>query len=95
MFKDKYVLIVDDSETIRAYLGNVITPLGATVDGAATGREGLDKCAGRQFYLILLDLLLPGMDGIEVLKAIRETSDTSSIVMVTRHCGVKSAIAAV
>lgn len=95
MFEDKYVLTVDDSDTIRTYLRNVLTPLGASVEGAATGQEGLEKCAERRYDLILLDLLLPDLDGIEVLKRIRKTNDTSSIAMVTGHGGIKSAIAAV
>jgi signal transduction histidine kinase len=95
MLKDKYVLTVDDSDTIRTYLRNLFIQQGAIVDGAATGQEGLKMCALRQYDLILLDLLLPDMDGIELLKNIRATNDFSTIVMITGHGGVKSAIAAV
>lgn len=95
MLKDKYVLTVDDSDTIRTYLRNIFVQKGANVDGAATGQEGLKMCAARRYDLILLDLLLPDLDGIEVLKNIRSTNDFSTIVMITGHGGVKSAIAAV
>lgn len=94
MFDKKTVLIIDDSETIRTYLKNILTPKGAAVDGAATGRDGLAMCVHHQYDLILLDLIMPDMDGIEVLKRIRGTNDTSTIVMITGHGGIKSAIAA-
>jgi signal transduction histidine kinase/HPt (histidine-containing phosphotransfer) domain-containing protein len=95
MLDDKNVLIIDDSDTIRAYLQNVLTQRGAIVDGAATGQEGLAICDRQIYDLILLDLFLPDTDGIEVLKAIRVTNDTSTIVMITGYGGIKSAIAAV
>lgn len=95
MLNGKRVLTVDDSDTIRTYLRNLFTQKGAVIDGAATGEEGLEMCARQQYDLILLDLLLPDMDGIEVLKNIRLTNDISTIVMITGHGGVKSAIAAV
>jgi signal transduction histidine kinase/HPt (histidine-containing phosphotransfer) domain-containing protein len=98
MFKDKTVLIVDDSETIRSYLMGVIAPLGAITDGAATGEEALAKCGQRTgdavYDLILLDLILPDADGIELLQHIRQTNTRSTIVMVTGHGGIKSAISA-
>lgn len=95
MLKDKYVLIIDDSDTIRTYLYNVLTQREALVDGASTGQDGLAKCTRQTYDLILLDLFLPDTDGIEVLKVIRETNDTSTIVMITGYGDIKTAIAAV
>lgn len=95
MFEHKSVLIIDDSDTVRTYLKNVLAPKGAVVEGAATGHEGLELCAQRAFDLILLDLIMPDSDGIEVLKAIRTKNDTSTVVMITGHGGIRSAIAAV
>jgi len=94
MFKDKFILTIDDSDTIRSYLRSVLTPLGAKVEGAASGQEGLKKCANKSYHLILLDLILPDADGIEILQRIRETNSTSAIVMLTGHGGIKSAITA-
>ncbi len=95
MFENKRVLIIDDADTIRTYLRNVLAPKKAIIDGAATGREGLNKCTAQPYDLILLDLLMPDMDGIEVLQQIRTQNDSSTIVMITGHGGIKSAIAAV
>jgi signal transduction histidine kinase/HPt (histidine-containing phosphotransfer) domain-containing protein len=96
MLHHKHVLIIDDSDTIRTYLENVLTQKGAfVVDGAATGEEGLARCAAQAYDLILLDLLLPDTDGIELLKNIRTRNEVSTIVMITGYGGVKSAITAV
>ncbi len=95
MLNAQCVLTIDDSDTIRAYLRNVLTPLVVTVEGAATGQEGLKKCAEGQYDLVLLDLMLPDIDGIAVLEQIREKNDESTVVMLTSHGGIKSAIAAV
>ena len=96
MLKDKHILAIDDSVSIRKYLQAILTPHCAGVDVAATGREGLEMCIGDERYdLVLLDLLLPDMNGIEVLECIREVDDETAVVILTGVGGVKSAIAAV
>jgi two-component system sensor histidine kinase/response regulator len=95
VFADKRILIIDDADTIRSYLKNVLIHEGAVVEGAATGEEGLEMSRQGAFDLILLDLILPDIDGIEVLKQMRATNEMSTIVMITGHGGIRSAIAAV
>ncbi len=96
MIKDKHILAVDDSAAIREYLHTILTPHCAGVDIASTGREGLEMCTGDEGYdLILLDLILPDMNGIEVLERIREEDGETTVVILTGVGGVKSAIAAV
>ncbi len=96
MFEGKRILTVDDSLTIRAFLQRLLTERGAVVDAAVTGEEALAYCRlGRKYDLIILDLLLPDTDGIEILRQIRATDDESAIVMLTGMGGVKSAITAV
>ncbi|MGC8782410.1 MAG: ATP-binding protein [Anaerolineae bacterium] len=96
MFHGKRILTVDDSVTIRAFLQRLLTEQGATVDAATTGEEALAYCRlGHKYDLIILDLLLPDTDGIEILREIRQTNDETAIVMLTGVGGVKSAITAV
>jgi len=96
MFEGKRILTVDDSITIRAFLRRLLTEQGANVDAATTGEEALAFCRlGQKYDLIILDLLLPDTDGIEILRQIRMSDDESAIVMLTGMGGVKSAITAV
>jgi signal transduction histidine kinase len=96
MLGDKRILVVDDSPVVRGFLRKLLTVGGARVDEAAGGQEGLARArAGTPYDLILLDLAMPDMDGIEVLRQIRIENDTTAIVMVTGVGGVKSAVAAV
>jgi signal transduction histidine kinase len=96
VFKDKRVLAIDDSVAIRNYLRALLTRSGAGVDVASTGQEGLAMCTGDEVYnLILLDLILPDMNGIDVLKRIREVDDETTVVILTGSGGVQSAIATV
>ncbi|MDY6877413.1 MAG: hybrid sensor histidine kinase/response regulator [Chloroflexota bacterium] len=96
MIKNKRILTIDDSAAIRSYLQAILTPQGASVDVTGTGREGLDMCTGDERYdLILLDLILPDLNGIEVLERIRQEDDETTVVILTGAGGIKSAIAAV
>jgi signal transduction histidine kinase len=77
-------------------LSSLLSAHGAQVLEAENGREAMALCdSDRKFDLIILDLLLPDVDGIQVLKYIRERDDESAIVMLTGMGGIKSAIAAV
>jgi signal transduction histidine kinase len=96
MFEDKRVLVIDDSVAIRNYMRAVLARQGATVDLAGDGESGLAMCDGKERYdLVLLDLVLPDTNGIEVLKSIRQVDDETTVVILTGAGGVKSAIAAV
>ena len=96
MFEGKRVLTIDDSPTIRHFLRSILESQGARVEEACTGQEGINKCAGNHgFYLILLDLMLPDMDGLQVLKYLREKDSDTAIAMLTGAGGIKSAIEAV
>jgi CheY-like chemotaxis protein len=96
MLKDKRILAVDDSVAVRNYLRTILTRQGVSVDVAGTGQEGPEMCAGDEEYdLILLDLILPDLNGIDVLRRIRQEDDETTVVILTGVGGVKSAIAAV
>ena len=77
------ILVVEDEEAIRSGLVDVLVFHGYDVDSAATGPEGLDKALTGQFGLILLDIMLPGMDGYEICDRVRARDRDQPIIMLT------------
>jgi two-component system response regulator RegX3 len=77
------ILVVEDEEAIRTGLIDVLVFHGYEVDGAATGPEGLKKALTGKFGLILLDIMLPGMDGYEICDRIRAEDRNQPIIMLT------------
>jgi len=83
MNKHIRILVVEDEEAIRAGLMDVLVFHGYQVDSAATGPEGLQKAQTGKFDLILLDIMLPGMDGYEICDRIRTEDRDQAIIMLT------------
>lgn len=77
------LLIVEDEEAIRAGLIDVFVYHGYDVDFAADGPGGLDKALSGRFDLILLDVMLPGMDGFEICNRIRLQDRDQPVIMLT------------
>jgi len=77
------VLVVEDEEAIRTGLIDVLVFHGYEADSAATGPEGLKKALTGKFDLILLDIMLPGMDGYEICDRIRTEDRDQPIIMLT------------
>ena len=74
----KSILIVDDSLVDRMKLSLAVKALGHEVSEAKDGQEALDAVGRQQFDLILLDLLMPGMDGFETLRQLRASDSAAS-----------------
>ena len=77
------ILIVEDEEAIRTGLVDVLVFHGFTTDFATDGNTGLDKALTGKFDLILLDVMLPGMDGFAICEAIRKEDREQPIIMLT------------
>ena len=77
------VLIVDDEESIVTLLQYNIEKAGFQTVVAYTGTEGLEKAIRESFDLIILDLMLPGMEGTEVCKQLRQNKIDTPILMLT------------
>lgn len=86
--------IIDDEPIIHEVLGDLLTSEGYTVVNSANGEDALEKHSAQTFDLILLDLLMPGMDGIEVLKLLKKRDPRSVIIIITAYASVESAISA-
>jgi len=89
------VLVVDDEEVVRLGYRRVLSADGFRVMAAGNGPEALDMMDGDTFDVVLLDMRLPGMDGLEVLRAIKERWPQSEVVVVTGYPSIDAAKEAV
>lgn len=78
------ILIIEDEAKIARFIELELKHEGNEVDKAADGREGLDKALTGQYDLILLDVMLPGLNGLEVLRRVRLESDVPIIMLTAR-----------
>jgi len=88
------VLIVDDEQDIREGSERILKRMGFSVTTAASGEEGLDKFSTINPAIVLLDLKMPGIDGLEVLRRIREIDDNVIVIVITGYATVETAIQA-
>ncbi|QQS41454.1 MAG: sigma-54-dependent Fis family transcriptional regulator [Acidobacteriota bacterium] len=86
------VLIVDDEPGIRETLSDVLEDEGYEVVSAGSGEECLKLTASDHFGCILLDVWLPGIDGLETLSKLRERGDESAVVMISGHGNIETAV---
>ena len=89
------VLVVDDEEVVRLGYRRVLSTDGFRVMAAGNGAEALDLMAGGRFDVVLLDLRMPGMDGLDVLRAIKERWPESEVVVITGYPSIETAKEAV
>jgi two-component system nitrogen regulation response regulator NtrX len=90
----KTILIVDDEESICQTLGGILTDEGYEVVTAANGEEALGILEEEPPNLVVLDIWLPGMDGIETLKAIKAAHPNLQVVMMSGHGTIETAVKA-
>lgn len=83
MEPDYKVLVVDDDDSIRNLLLTLLRRRAVGCDGAADGEEAIALVEQRQYSLILLDLMMPRMDGFQVIRELRMRGNATPIVVVT------------
>jgi len=76
------ILIADDEECIREFLSYVLEKKGFVAEGAADGKEALEKITHDKPDIIILDVAMPRMDGLEVCKRLRKNPDTRGIPII-------------
>jgi DNA-binding response OmpR family regulator len=91
---NRTILVVDDEKNIRLTLRESLKAIDMDVDTAVNGEEALERARQKSYDLVLLDLKMPGMDGIEVLRRLREFSTTAAVIVLTAHGTVESAVEA-
>jgi two-component system nitrogen regulation response regulator NtrX len=89
------ILIVDDEPGVRSSLSGVLRDEGLEVEAAASGEECLERAARAMFDVIVLDVWLPGVDGIVTLQRLRERKVDSQVVMISGHGNIESAVRAI
>ena len=88
------ILIVDDEPGIRQSLKGVFEDEGFATESVSSGEECLKKIAQSAFDLVLLDIWLPGIDGLETLRRLRELSPSTRVIMISGHATIATAVAA-
>ncbi|MGB0176840.1 MAG: sigma-54-dependent transcriptional regulator [Owenweeksia sp.] len=88
------ILIVEDEKAIRNVLRNILTDENKDfeIDEAENGKQGLDLMAEKDFDLVLCDIKMPGMDGIEVLEQVRRKHPDSAVIMISGHGDLDTAV---
>ena len=90
--KEAKILIVEDEAPLRELLEMELSRSGYKVAAAADGEEGLDKYRQEVFNVVLLDMRMPGMDGVEVLKQMRTESTIPEVIVFTGHGTIETAV---
>jgi len=88
------ILVVDDERDIRESLRGVLEDEGYTVALAESGEACLDQLRKRACEIVLLDIWLPGMDGLDTLERIRQLEDPPEVVMISGHGTIETAVRA-
>jgi two-component system response regulator PilR (NtrC family) len=87
--------LIDDEPIIHDVLGQLLEAEGYQVELSSSGEEALKKFEEQKFDLILLDLLMPGMEGLEALKQIKKFDPEALVIIITAYASVESALSAI
>ncbi|GAB4534687.1 MAG: hypothetical protein Fur0020_01560 [Thermodesulfovibrionia bacterium] len=88
----KKILVIDDEPIVRTSCQKILIPEGYDVVLAENGEDGLKMMEGGDFKLVLLDLKMPGMDGVDVLKLIRSKWPDTKVIILTGYSTIETAV---
>jgi len=94
MGRNGSVLVVDDEEIMREILETLLAREGYEVRLASSGDEGVELAKSHAFDAAIIDVMMPGMNGLETLAELKKLDDDMPVVMVTAFASVETAIAA-
>lgn len=92
--ENKPILVVDDEKNIRLTMSQALEPLDIPVRTAVNGEEAIQKLHDNSFRLMFLDLKMPGMEGMEVLRQVKDNWPKTRVIIITAHGSVASAVEA-
>jgi two-component system phosphate regulon sensor histidine kinase PhoR len=95
MAVERHILVVDDEEEVRDTLYNVLKSLDYKPHVAASGKEALQILKREKIDVVLSDLYMPEMDGIELLKKVRMENNKVVFLMITAHPTIETAVEAI
>ena len=95
MVATRKILVVDDEPVVARGCRRILTEAGYQVDTAGTGREGLSRAVHEDFDLVMADLRLPDLDGMELVRTLRCRRPQIPVVVITGYGSVPSAVEAV
>ena len=91
---NRRILVVDDEQGIRGALGQLLEYEGYEVHTASNADEGLAEYQKFRPNLVFMDVKMPGMDGMEALKKLREIDPAATVVMISGHATIRTAVEA-
>jgi DNA-binding NtrC family response regulator len=86
------VLLVDDEEEFVSALSERLTLRGIEVDSALNGEEALARLVAKDFEVVILDVMMPGLGGLEVLRQIKATHPNTQVILLTGHGSTREGI---
>lgn len=89
---DTSILIVDDEEAIRLSLSVLLKREGHSIDEAANGKEALEKLGSKKYDIVISDIMMPELDGIELLQKIKELNRRIDVIMITAYASLERAV---
>ncbi|MFQ5814986.1 MAG: response regulator [Candidatus Hydrothermarchaeaceae archaeon] len=92
---DGKILVVDDDKVVRVTIANILSKVGYEVDSADSGKAAIEMTKAKKYDVILLDVILPDLNGIEILGEITRTSPSAEVVIITGFGTIEDAVRAV
>src|SRR5262245_17401913 len=87
-----HILVVDDEGAIRYSVSKTLQRIGYEVDEASTGEEAVDMMKRREYEVVLTDIRMPGITGVELLKRIKDASPDAIVILMTGYASLGTAV---
>ncbi|MGD2086925.1 MAG: response regulator [Candidatus Aminicenantes bacterium] len=86
------ILVVDDDKSLCEGVALVLNDEGYTADMVTSGKEALEMVNKKKYALVIVDLMMPGMDGIDLLKEVKKKRPNTTVIMITGYPSIKTAV---